>query len=117
MILYLMISPCFGDLIGFNRGINTIQQNNFQVLKKTANSPNSLRVLAELLKNDRLRARLDSTKMKTLNSFLQSQTKTQKSSLDSLEITVKVPTKDSKIRWRSGSRRKRNLLRKSFIRK
>ena len=112
-----MISQCFGDLIGFNRGINTVQQNNLQVLKNTENSPNSLRVLAELLRNDRLRARLDSKKMKTINSFLQSQTKTQKSSLDSLEITVKVPTKDSKIRWRSGSRRKRNLFRNSFIRK
>ena len=121
VILYLIISSCFGDLIAFNRGLNTIQQNNFQVLahknlKSKVNSPNSLRVLAELLKNDRLRTRLVSNKMKV---FFQSQKEPHKKKIiaDSIEITAQVPGKEPGNRWRNGFRRKRNLFRKSFIRK
>ena len=124
MFLYLIISSCFGDLIAFNRGINTIQKNNFQVLggehlKNTANSPNSLRILAELLRNDHLRTRLSSNKIKSLNSFFQNQIKMPKKKTNDifLEITATVPSKDTKVHQKIGLRRKRNLLRKSFIRK
>ena len=120
MILYLIISSCFGDLIAFNRGVNTLQKNNFQVLggQHLANtSPNSLRLLAELLKNNRLRTRLGSNKIKSLNSFFQNQIKKPKTNGSSfLEITATVPSKEGHNR-KIGSRRKRNLLRKSFIRK
>ena len=120
MILYLIISSCFGDLIAFNRGVNTLQKNNFQVLggQHLANtSPNSLRLLAELLKNNRLRTRLNANKIKTLNSFFQNQIKKPKTNGSSfLEITATVPSKEGHNR-KIGLRRKRNLLRKSFIRK
>jgi len=124
MILYLIISSCFADLIAFNRGLNTIQKNNFEVLghenlKDTANSPNSLRILAELLRNDRLRTRLYANKIKSLNSYFQNQLKKPKKKTNDsfLEITAMVPNEESRTHRKLGLRRKRNLLRKSFIRK
>ena len=124
LILYLIISSCFGDLIAFNRGLNTIQKNNFQVLgqehfKDTANRPNSLRILAELLRNDHLRTRLYANKIKSLNSFFQNQLKKPKKKTNDsfLEITALVPNEESRTHRKLGLRRKRNLLRKSFIRK